>query len=168
MTDLTLAARNLLAQDHQLRKLLGRSASWDTWVFSEEPFANFEGSGKCLIVINENGTWTAPNAHNTLSFPKLTVDVWADPTRNPDKSVRVQDAKAKIVDIGKLLSRHFHLVDMGTRTGMPYIWGTAEEIANKTGVVISGSQFLNGPTFAQVRDAQGAWMGSFDYGVNVL
>ena len=167
MTSLSLAARNLLGQDPALKALLGRSASWSTWVFDETPYARFEGTSKCLIVVNEEGTWTFPNEHNSMRFPKLIIDVWADPTRNPDKSVKVQDAKTKIEDIGKHLNRHFHLVDGGTPTGMPFVWGTAEEIAAKSGVVITGSQRLNGPEYSPVTDSQGSIMGRYEFGVNV-
>lgn len=168
MTDLSLALRNYLAQDAELRALLGRSVSWDTWIFDESPLnVKVEGTSKCLIVINEQGTWTSPNGHNTMRFPQLIVDVWADPTRNADRSVQKLDAKTKIQDIQTVLDRHLHLTDPATSAGMPYIWGTAAQVAGKTGVVITGSHRSSGPNFSPIRDSEGSWMGQLTYDVNV-
>lgn len=168
MTELSLAARNFLAQDAGLRALVGRSASWDTWIFDENPInVKVENTSRCLIVVNEDGTWTSPNDHNTMTFPQLVIDVWADPTRNEDRSVKVNDAKSKIERIQKYLDKHFHLVDSGTRQGMPYVWGTGAQVASKTGVVVAGSHRMSGPVFSPIRDTDGAYMGRFTYGVNV-
>ena len=125
MTRLSLAVRNYLAQDEDLKRLLGRSASWDTWIFDERPVnVHVENTSRCLIVVNEDDQWTSPNEHNTLNFPKLFVDVWADPTRNADRSVQIFDAKDKIQEIQKFIDRHLHLVDPSNYNGMPFIWGT--------------------------------------------
>ena len=168
MTDLSLAIRNYLAQDAGLRELLGRSISWDTWIFYENPInVKVENTGKCLLVINEDGTWTSPNDHNTMRFPRVYIDIWADPTRNEDRSVKVNDAKSKIERIQKLLDKHLHLTDAGTRQGMPYIWGTTDQVASKTGVVVAGSHRVDGPTLSPIRDTDGAYMGRMTYGVNV-
>lgn len=169
MTKLSLGARNLLAQDPDLTALLGRSKSWDTWIFSDKPVGvKVEGTQRCLIVITEPEPWTAPNAHNTLTFPKLYVDIWADPTRNSDGSVKVDDAKDKIEVIVKHVRRHLHTVDMANSNGMPLIWGTAEEIASKTGAVVTASQLLDGPSYSPIRDSEGSWMGRLTFGANVL
>lgn len=168
MTQLTLAIRNLLAQDGDLRALLGRSASWDTWIFSEELIGvKVEGTQKCLIVVAEDDTWTSPNEHNTMRFPQVFVDIWADPSRNEDKSVRQQDAKDKITAIQPFIDRYLHLVDGANNEGKPRIFGTAEQIEAKTGIVVTGSQRLNGPRFSPIRDSEGSWMGRFTYGVNL-
>lgn len=167
MTQLTLAIRNLLAQDAELRALLGKSASWDTWIFSEELIGvKVEGTQKCLIVVAEDDTWTSPNEHNTMRFPQVFVDIWADPTRNANKSIRQFDAKDKIEAIQPLIDRHLHLVDGANSEGKPRIWGTEEQIANKTGIVVTGSQRLNGPRYSPIRDSEGSWMGRFTYGIN--
>lgn len=169
MTSLSLAARNQLAQDTELTALLGKSLTWDTWIFDERPIGvKIENTQKCLIVVNEEDQADSPNEHNTLLFPSLVVDVWADPTRNDDKSVRVYDAKNKIEAISRLVNRHFHTVDMGTPQGGPLIWGTAEEVAEKTGVVVAASARRSGPTYSPVRDSDGSFMGRLVYAVHQL
>ena len=166
MTVLSLAARNFLVQDTGLTGLLAESPTLGPWIFDSEPVgARFEQNSKCLIVISEENTWTSPNEHNTLRFPRLFVDIWADPDRNPDKSVRISNAKTKIGAIQAFIDKHMHLVDPGTPQGMPFIWGTPDQIANKTGVVIVASERRDGPEFSPIANAQGAWMGRLTYGI---
>lgn len=167
MTDLSLAVRNLLAQDTGLTALLGKSQSWPTWIFDERPVnVKVENTGKCLIVINEGPQWTEPNQHNTMKFPTILVDIWADPTRNTDKSVKMFDATKKIEDIQDFVDKHLHLVDPGDASGNPRIWGTAQQIATKTGVIVTGSFRRSGPEFSPIRDAEDAYMGRLIYGIN--
>jgi hypothetical protein len=176
MTKLTLDARNYLAQDPNLRMLLGRSVSWDTWIFDTKPYAKIENSESSLIVINEAGNWQPRNQHNTERFPRLRVDIWSDPTRNTDKSVKVHDADDKIQAIHAVLTKHLHLVHqsvtrddpawMGT-PGSTHIWGTDDQIEDKTGSFIVGSTELSGPELVNVTDSQGTRMGTLYYGVSV-
>ena len=169
MTLLSLAVRNTLAQDTTLKTLLGKSPSWDTWIFDERPVGvSLEKSSKCWIVVNEESPWTVSNDHNTMTFPTIVIDIWADPTRNTggDKSVRSFDAKTKIKLIEKYVDAHLKTIDMADRYGLPIVWGTAAEIAARTGIVISASQKLSGPDFQPVNDTDGAWMAKYTYGVN--
>lgn len=166
--DLALAARNTLAADPVIRALVGRSTKWpDGWIFSDDIYTTLENKSKCAIVITVSGGQT-PNEHNTVRFPRMTVDVWADPTRNADLSVRVPDAKDKIQTIVEALKKHFHTVNLSDGNGMPRIWGTPVEVAARTGVVILGSSQSTEPDFSPIADAEGAWMGRVQYQVQVL
>lgn len=167
MTRLSLAVRNTLAQDPTLQGLIASSASWDIWIFDEKPvMVKFEQNSSCLIVINEGEPWTSPNEHNRLYFPSLVVDIWADPDRRPDKTILRDNAKDKILTIQRAVDRILHTVDTGGPSGGPIIWGTAEQIANKTGVLVTGSMLLNGPVFSPIADTEKAWLGRLTYGVN--
>jgi hypothetical protein len=176
MTQLTLDARNFLAQDPDLRALLGRSVNWPTWVFDSKPYGKLEGSQSSLIVINEAGNWQPRNEHNSQTFPRLRVDIWSDPTRNENGSVKVHDADDKILDIRKILDRHLHLRHNSITTedpdwwgtpGSSHFWGTAEQVANKTGTLVIGSSELGGPDLVNVTETEGARMGTLFYGVSV-
>ena len=162
MTRVTMAVRNLLAQDTDLRALLGSSQHWDTWIFDSKPYVRLENKSKALIVINEDGQWAQPNQYSTQRFPRLLIDVWADPTRNDDLSVKRDDAQDKIEAITALVNKHLHTVSLHI-DGHPIIWGTADEMANFTGLMVMGSSWLTGPTYSPVSDAQGAWMGRSAY-----
>lgn len=167
MTRLSLAVRNTLAQDDRFRQWIPKSASWDIWIFDEKPvMARFEGTGKCLIVVNEGEPWTVPNGHNTLEFPEILVDIWADPDRKSDGTIVVDNARDKIKDIARILDSHLHRVDPGGEDGGYIIWGTAQQIENKTGVLVTESKKVGGPIFSPISDTEGAWMGRYTYAVN--
>lgn len=170
MTELSLAARNLLAQQSSVRSLVPKSQAWDTYIFSDSPLgAKIEGTSKSLIVVTEGRQWTTPNPHNTMRFPTLYVDIWSDPTRNADKSVQVQDAKNKIEKIHKAILPFLHTTSLSTGPGgKARIWGTAAEIENQTGVFVLGSSLNSGPDFSPIDGTDGAWMGRYEYHVNVI
>lgn len=173
MTALTLAIRNELARIEPLTALLARSASWDTWIFDQRPVkAAIEGTQKCMIVVSQGGSYTGANDSNTLRFPQVHIDIWADPTRNmvaEDRPVKVYDAESKIEKIFPYVDAFLHRVDRGTPSGDLLIWGTTDEVATKTGVVVAGSLRLSGDIeYSPVRDSVGTMMGRITYGVNVL
>lgn len=169
MTLLSLAVRNTLAQDDRFREWIPKSANWDIWIFDEKPvMAKFEGNSKCLIVVNEGEPWTSPNGHNTLEFPSLIVDIWADPDRKADKTVAVDNARDKIKAVAKIVNEHLHRVNPGGADGGFIIWGTEEQISTKTGVLVTESKRLSGPIFSPIKDTEKAWMGRYTYGVNSI
>jgi hypothetical protein len=169
MTTLTLAIRNELAKVTPLRALLAKSKIWDTYIFDSRPLGGpIEGSQLAQIVVSGTRPYTGANDHNTLRFPQINIDIWADPTRNVDGSVKVDDAKDKIEAIFPHVDRVLHRVDR-SQSGSVIIWGTAEEVANKTGVVVSGSHRISGDIdYSPVKDSEGTWMGRISYGVHLL
>ena len=169
VTKLTLDIRNTLAQDLTLTTLLGKSQTWATWIFDESPVGvRIENTSSCLIVVSEDDQYTSPNAHNSMEFPRVFVDIWADPLRNTDRSIRVNDATTKIKNIQRLVDKHLHLVSPSGPLGAPVIWGTASQILAKTGTVVAGSTRLSGPRFSGVRDSEGTIMGRLVYGINLV
>lgn len=168
MSDLALDTRNFLAGDAQLTALLGSDLTWTTWMFTEVPYVLIENSSSALVVITQSGGWAAPNAHNTMSFPRLVVDIWADPTRSrPSNAVQIQDAKQKINTIHKAIFKNLHTVSKQNSVGGSIIWGTPAQIADKSGTRIQGSQLLGEPEFSPVGDGSGAFMGRIYYGVTI-
>lgn len=73
-------------------------------VFSYRLWTRMEGSQSTAVVIQHDGGWATPNIHNTLRFPRLVLNVWADPLRdeqNNNVDPRVQgraNACFEIVD----------------------------------------------------------------------
>lgn len=51
-------------------------------VFGYRLWTRMEQSQKTSIVIAHDGGWAAPNMHNTLRFPRILLNVWADPLRD--------------------------------------------------------------------------------------
>lgn len=164
---LTLSIRNYLAQQPEVRELLGSDKTWDTWIFADKPYVKIENTGKAMIVIQIDGGWSAPNDHNTMKFPRVFVDVWADPDRNPDGSVKKPNADDKIAKVHDAVMRYLHTVNMN-RNGKPLVWGTKQQMDTYTGVVVAGSAKQNEPEYSDVRDGNGARMASSRYGINQL
>lgn len=169
MTTLSLNVRNQLARTPRVTALLGSSVTWDTWIFDQKPLGvKIEGTQRCMIVVNEFRPYTDPNEHNTLRFPQITIDIWADSTRTSGGAVKTLDADTKIETIAKQIDSVMHLVDGATSSGSLIVWGTAQQEAQKTGSVIAGSLRLSGPDYSDVKDADGTRMGRLTYGVHVL
>ena len=167
MTRLALNIRNELAKDSRIRALVGRDATWtDGWIFTEDIHARLEGTEKCAIVVSEVGTYTTMNAHNTMKFPRIEIDIWADPSRNDDGSVQVHDAKFKIEDIIDIIDQHLHLVDLSAPNGDLIRWGSEADIAAGKASVIAGSSRIEGPDFRDIADTEGGVMGRYAYGIN--
>lgn len=174
---IVLAAQRILVQDPNLLAsgLLGSDDTWDKgWVFPEKPGATIENSQKCAIVITLGSPWTDPNPHNRAEFATLVVDIWADPTRRADKSVRFDDAQDKIVRLTKIVDQSFHIVNnsvpadapayLGERR-MPRIWGTAQQVLDRTGITIVESSRGSGPEMAPMANNPGGYRGRLTYNV---
>ena len=169
MSRLSKAVRNLLVADPEIFYLVGSDPTWnDGWVFYDNIYVRLENSQTSAIVITENSTFSAPNPHNTMIFPRLVVDIWSDPTRAPENTIQAQDAKDKIEALHALVKTHLHTVNLSDNRGNTIYWGTPAEIATKSGVAIAGSQLLSGPEYSSLVDGNGAWMGRFVYGVNQI
>lgn len=174
---LVLSAQRILVQDPDLLAsgLLGFDSVWNQgYVFPEKPGPRIENTQKCSIVLTEGNPWTDPNEHNRAEFGTLVVDIWADPTRNADKSVRFDDAQDKIRRLLKIVDNSFHLVHPAVpagapaylgAVGMPRIWGKPSEVADRTGITIVESKRADGPTMNPMVNNPDGWRGRTTYHV---
>lgn len=167
MTAVSLAARNYLAQKVNVTSLLGSSDLWSTWIFDSKPEELVEQTGKALVVLSVTDGWAGANDHNTASFPRLTVDIWVDPTRNVDGSVKQKDAEIKAEKIYKMIDTYLHMVHPSTPAGLSIYWGTATEIANRTGVRVISSKREAEPIYRPAFDAEGACVATVRYNLTV-
>lgn len=99
--DLTLAARRYLVDHTPLNTVVGASNTFAHWVFRDRLYVSVEGTGQVAVVLAERGGWAAPNPHNTMRFPVLQVEVYADPDRaadlNPVTPAYGAESKARAV-----------------------------------------------------------------------
>lgn len=166
MTQLVYAARNWLAQQPSVTSLLGVDELGDPMIYANRPEATIENTGSAMVVLTVEGGWGS-NQHNDARFPVLTVDIWADPTRNPDKSVKRQDADLKVEAVYKAIDKFLHLTHASTPGGGSVIWGTEEQVENKTGVRIISSVRDNEPDIRPAIDDQGALIGIVRYNISI-
>lgn len=86
-------------------------------IFQYRPWTPMEGSSGTCCVVSSDGGWAAPNLYNSLRFPRLTVNIWADPIR---------DAGMNGVDPGEVMRRAFatyKVIDKFLHlTGGPEVW----------------------------------------------
>lgn len=172
---LSLAAQRILVQDPSLLAtgLIGVDSTWTQgWVFPDKPRVLIENTQKCAVVLFEDDPWTDPNPHNRAEFATLVADIWADPTRNADKSVRKEDAEDKIRAVLAVLDRNFHLVHPSVprgapaylgQQGMPRIWGTAAQVAARSGLTIVESKRASGPKMNPMANNPGGYRGRVEY-----
>lgn len=67
-------------------------------IFQYRTWAKMEGSQSTSVVLASDGGWTGPNIQNTLRFPRLTMNIWADPLR---------DSTNNVIDPGEVMRRAF-------------------------------------------------------------
>lgn len=111
-------------------------------IFQYRTWTNIEGSSTTCAVLSSDGGWAGANMHNTLRFPRLTCNIWADPMR---------DAGRNVTDPGEVMRRCFAVYKVFDkylhRTGGPEVYfGTLRIIS---------SVRLTEPTILVVPDGDG-------------
>jgi hypothetical protein len=162
---LALAAVNYLMQQPSVTNQVGSDAE-GPWIFWQAPQATIENTSTSMVVINSVAGWDA-NPHNTARFPTLVVDIWTDPTRNSDDSVRKPDAALRAEAVYEALDRFLHLVNADVPGGGAVYWGTPEEIASKTGVRIISSERRGEPEVQPALNDEGAVIATVRYNVSI-
>jgi len=166
MTKLVYAARNFLVQQSSVTDLLGIDDLGDPMIYANQPEATIENTGTSMIVITSTTGWGA-NAHNTARFPTLFVDIWSDPTRNPDNSVKRKDADLKLEKVYEAVDKFLHRVSNSEPGGRSVMWGTATELANRTGLRIISSVRKGEPEINPAFNDEGALIGRIRYDVTI-
>lgn len=166
MTKLVYAARNFLVQQPSVTSLVGVDDLGDPMIYANQPEATIENTQTSMIVLTSPGGWGA-NDHNTARFPILYVDIWSDPTRNSDLSVRRKDADLKLEKVYEAVDKFFHRVSNSEPGGLSVMWGTAEELETRTGLRIISSTRQGEPDISPAFDNEGALVGRIRYNVSI-
>lgn len=126
---------------------IGEDAAWTKgWIFDRKLRVAVENSQRCAVVINSSFGWTVPNTYNTARFPLVVVDIFADPTRNADHSVALDDAETKARHIYDELFKVMHTVNPSSANGLSIFWGDLR---------ITSSESLAEPSVTPVADGNG-------------
>lgn len=158
MTDITKDVQYYLQNSEHVQELviapyIGSDDGWvNGWIFDSKLSTRIENSQRCAIVISYAGGSDTPIPGNSASFPAIVVDIWADPTRDADHSVIVDDAKTKCFTIHEAVKKALHL-------------------PNSQGIVfdetrITSSELLGEPELNPVIDGNGAKMLRARYGIS--
>ncbi len=162
MTDIVKAVQEGLQNAPAIQALvappyIGEDAAWDMgWIFDAKLRVTLENTQLCAIVVNYGGGWSPPNIHNTMRFPQVVVDIWADPTRNSDHSVKYDDARAKAFRVYEAVYKVMHTVNRSLPAGTSIHWGDER---------IVSSEALAEPDITPVSDGNGAYMLRARFGI---
>lgn len=78
-------------------------------VFSYQLAVPMEQSQQIAVVVEHEGGWATPNLHNTLRFPRLLINVWADPLRDADGNNNDPRVRARANDCFEIIDKFMHL-----------------------------------------------------------
>lgn len=153
--NLVTAARRYLVADTTLANALGSGQGFNVWVFQWRPYVTIEGSGEAAVVLSARGGWTSPNMHNTMAFPRLQVEVWADLQRDANGNPAQRTAEDLCQDVGEQLDRLLHLPD-----GQLHVWGDSNG-----SIRVLRSMKLGEIDIVDVPEGDGMCRGTLNYGV---
>ena len=145
------ASRIYLADQPTVKALLGHDDFWDVWLFTEVLPPVVEGTQGIAAVLTTSGNWAAPNAHNTARFPRLTIDVYADPERDADNNLTDNDTPQKIEEAFQVFNKLLHR--------------PSAEVVYYDGIRVLGSTSEGEPLLFPVPDGPGMRRARFSYAV---
>lgn len=153
--ELLEAAVIYLSSKSSITSKIGKDKVFSTWIFQKRLYLGktLEGSGKVAVVLNVEGGWDAPNRHNNMSFPRLRVDIWADPDRNSAHSMVIDNAEDKAREAFRAIDKYLHRPQ-----GVESPWGTLRVLT---------SHRLGEIEFSAVTDGDGVQMGRVFYGLTL-
>lgn len=100
-------------------------ATTTPYLFQHQLWAELEGSGSTAAVIGHGGGWGSPNDYNTMRFPRLSLELLADPGRDSGKNgIEPGEVYRRINAAYEVLDAHLHRPAPAT-----VWWGTVRTIA---------------------------------------
>jgi hypothetical protein len=142
--DLVTAARRELMKSTALVALL-HEANGSVWLWQWTAKETVRGTGMASLVLSARGGWAGANRHNTLAFPRLQVEVYADVPRE-DGLVDVRTAESYAQEVWAEAHKVLHRPASG---GM--VWGN-ENGALRIVTSVASSGF---PDISAVPDGDG-------------
>ncbi len=81
--DLVAGCLRFLSEFDEIRAVLGVYDDTDTpFLFQHRLWRKIEGTQSTAAVVSYAGSWSGSNVHNTMRFPRLALDIYADPIRD--------------------------------------------------------------------------------------
>lgn len=97
------------------------------WLFQYDLWAKalMEGSESTALVVSSDGGWAGPNLQNTLRFPRLQIDVYADPIRDQRSNMSDPgEVQRRAYQAFQVVDKHLHRVNSGTQ-----MWGSVRTVS---------------------------------------
>jgi hypothetical protein len=124
--DLAQGAVKWLSAIHAVTDLLTAYPDGTPWLFQQDLWQDLEGTGGTAAVIVVDSGWAAPNTYNTMRFPRLQLDLYADPIRDPARNI-TQPGETR-----RRLARLFDVFDQRLHqpAGREQFWGDIRVIGS--------------------------------------
>lgn len=130
----------------------------EPWIFKWEPRRSVEGTGLASVVVTKGRTWAGANAHNTLRFPSIQIEVYADQARDTAEAPAFRDAQSRAEDVWAVIDPVLHRPDGGS-----LLWGDGDGLLR----VVSSKRSSGEPDLAAVPETDGVWRLLMSYAVEL-
>lgn len=94
------------------------------YLFTGSLWVAMEGTSSTAAVISRAGGWAGANLHNTLRFPRISLDIYADPQRDAGNVTDPGEAERRIDATYKIFDTHLHRPQSGIQ-----MWGDVRTVA---------------------------------------
>lgn len=79
-------------------------------LFQYRLWTPIEGTSNTAAVITHEGGWATPNVHNTMRFPRILLNLWADPIRDAGNNViDLPEVQRRIAWVFEQIDKHLHI-----------------------------------------------------------
>lgn len=123
--DLVTGCIKFLSAKPDIIAALGTNSDGSPMLFGYNNWAEMEGTQSTCAILSNEGGWASPNIHNTLRFPRLELNIWADPIRDPINNLKnPHEVMLRIEAVFELFDRYLHRV-----AGETQMWGQIRTVA---------------------------------------
>jgi hypothetical protein len=124
--DLIAGATKFLQAQAGVLAVLGTTADGTPLLFQHDLYVVMEGTSSTAAVLAYGGGWSGANPHNTLRFPRLSLQLWADPVRDDGHNpVRPGEVQRRIHAAFGVFDRLLHRPAGGEQW-----WGTVRTLSS--------------------------------------
>jgi len=95
------------------------------YLFQRKLWIDMEGSQGTAAVIRCVGGWAGANTYNTMRFPRLCLELWADPIRDAGGNISEPgEVYRRLSDAFQVIDARLHRPQAGEQ-----MWGTIRTVA---------------------------------------
>lgn len=94
------------------------------FLFQRRLWVEMEGTSSTACLVFSDGGWSSANLHNSARFPRLSLEIWADPIRDSQNNVTDPgEVWRRINRAYKTIDRYLHRPQGGDQ-----MWGSVRTI----------------------------------------
>lgn len=124
--DLVQGAAKYLLDQPGIVAVLGATPAGSPWLFQHELYVTVQGTSSTAAVIAYGGGWSGANTHNTMRFPRLSLELYVDPQRDAAQNVTLPG------EVHRRLHAAFAVFDsfLHRPQGEVQYWGTVRTLSS--------------------------------------